>query len=135
MGAWVTGAVQLMAFDGSATAGWLVRYVGSALAFSLSFLGLATLASQLTKSVPGSRALGLILLVGAFALPRALESDWVTERAPVLAESLRQLFPIAHRLDLWRPAAGAAWTSVALLVCLGVAFAGIGYARFARRDV
>lgn len=134
LGAWVTGAVQLMAFDGGATAGWLSRYVGSALAFSLSFLGLATMASQLTRSVAGSRALGLILLVGAFAIPRALESDPVIERAPVLAESLRQLFPIAHRLDLWRPSTGAVMGSATILICLGVAFVGIGYARFARRD-
>lgn len=134
VGAWITGWVQLGAFDGPATAGALWTYLGSAFVYVWAYLGLALGVSQLTRSVPWSRALGLLALVSAFGIHRFLERDWVVEAAPVLSGSLRQLFPVAHRLDLWRPGAAASAPAMVILVALGCTFVALGYARFVRRD-
>lgn len=133
-GAWVTGFVQLGAFDGPATATALVRYVGTAFVYVWAHLGLALGVSQLTRSVPWSRALGLLALVSVFGIHRFLERDWVIEAVPVLSGSLRQLFPVAHRLDLWRPGLEASAPALLLLLALGSSYIALGYLRFARRD-
>ena len=131
---WVTGWIQLGAFAPGATAFALARYAGTAYVYVWAHLGLALGVSQLTRSVPWSRALGLLALVGVFGLHRFLERDAVVEAAPVLAGSLRQLFPVAHRLDLWRPGLEASAPALAILVALGAVYVGLGYLRFARRD-
>jgi len=133
-GAWVTGWVQLGAFDGPATAAALVGYVGTSFVYVWAHLGLALGVSQLTRSVPWSRALGLLALVSAFGIHRFLERDWVVEAVPVLSGSLRQLFPVAHRLDLWRPGLEASAPALLLLLALGSTYIVLGYLRFARRD-
>lgn len=133
-GAWVTGWAQLASFEPGASALWLARYALTAFVFAFAHLGLVMGASQLTRSVPWSRALGLLALVATFGVHGWLSRDAVREEAPVLVESARQLFPAAHRLDLWRPE----WADVApgalVLVAMGVAFFALGHQRFARRD-
>lgn len=134
LGAWITGFVQLASFQPWETAVWLVRYAGTAFFFAFAHVGLALGVSQLTRSVPWSRALGLFALVVAFALPRWLEWGPLSESAPVLSQTLQQLFPSAHRLDLWRPELASVGRSAAILVALGAAYFALGHARFARRD-
>jgi len=134
VGAWVTGWIQLGAFDAPATAGALVGYIGSSFVYVWAHLALALGVSQLTRSVPWSRALGLLALVSVFGIHRFLERDWVVDAVPVLSGSLRQLFPVAHRLDLWRPGLGASAPALTLLVALGCSYIALGYLRFARRD-
>ncbi len=56
------------------------------------------------------------------------------EAVPVLSGSLRQLFPVAHRLDLWRPGLEASAPALLLLLALGSSYIALGYLRFARRD-
>jgi ABC-type transport system involved in multi-copper enzyme maturation permease subunit len=133
-GAWLTGFIQLGAFDGPATAWALVGYSGTAFVYVWAHLGLALGVSQLTRSVPWSRALGLLALVSVYGIHRFLERDWVVEAVPVLSGSLRQLFPVAHRLDLWRPGLEASAPALLLLVALGASYIALGYLRFARRD-
>ena len=134
LGAWITGWAQLASFEPLSTASWLVRYAGSAFLFAFAHLGLALGASQLTRSAPWSRALALLLLVFVFGAHGWLSRDSVHDRAPVLVDSLRQLFPAAHRLDLWRPGLLDAAPSALMLLALGVVFFTVGHLRFARRD-
>ena len=131
---WLTGWIQLGAFAPGDTASALVRYAGSAYVYVWAHLGLALGASQLTRSVPWSRALGLLALVGVFGVHRLLERDAVVEAVPVLAGSVRLLFPVAHRIDLWRPAFGDSGPALLVLVALGSIYIVLGYLRFARRD-
>ena len=134
LGAWITGWIQLGAFQPAATAGALFGYVGTAFVYVWAYLALALGTSQLTRSVPWSRALGLLALVGSFGIHRFLERDWVVDAVPVLAGSLRQLFPVEHRLDLWRPGFEASAPALVLLLALGAIYLALGFVRFARRD-
>lgn len=132
--AWITGWIQLSSFAPLDTALWLARYAGTSYAFAFAHLGLALGVSQLTRSVPWSRALGLIALVVVYAAHGWLADDDVREAAPVLTDSLRMIFPAAHRLDLWRIAIGEVMPAVAVLLAIGVSYFVIGHLRFARRD-
>ncbi|HEY8430681.1 MAG TPA: ABC transporter permease subunit [Sandaracinaceae bacterium] len=132
--AWITGWARLASFAPFESALYLVRYAGTSYVYAFTHLGLALGVSQLTRSVPWSRALGLLALVGVSAAHGWLSRDSVREAAPVLADSVRVLFPAAHRLDLWRPAAGEVLPAVVFLLALGVTYFAIGHARFARRD-
>ena len=131
---WMTGWAQLGSFEPLLTAKWLLHFCLTAYLFNWAHLGLVLGISQLTRSVPWSRALGLLALVAVFGAHRLLERDVVIERAPVLAGSLRQLFPVAHRLDLWRPSLADASGSLVLLFALGVLYLALGYLRLHRRD-
>lgn len=134
LGAWVTGWIQLASFEPALSAFWLARYAFTAFLFAFAHLGLVMGLSQMTRSVPWSRALGLLALVGLFAAHGYLARESVQAQSPVLVDTLRQLFPAAHRLDLWRPT----WAEVApgglVLVCLGVVGFSVGHRRFIRRD-
>lgn len=132
--AWITGWARLASFAPLDTALWMVRYAGTSYVFAFAHLGLALGVSQLTRSVPWSRALGLFALAGVFAAHGWLGRDDVREAAPVLADSVRVLFPAAHRIDLWRTSASEVLPAVAILVAIGVTYFVIGHARFARRD-
>ncbi|MCA9605397.1 MAG: ABC transporter permease subunit [Myxococcales bacterium] len=134
VGAWVTGWIQLASFEPTETALWLARYAMTAFLFAFAHLGLVMGVSQLTRSVPWSRALGLIALVTAFGVHGWLSRDSVVEEAPVLVESARQLFPAAHRLDLWRPELADVAPGAVVLVAMGVAFFALGHQRLVRRD-
>lgn len=133
-GAWVTGWIQLAGFEPLDTALWLARYAASAFVFAFAHLGLALGASQLTRSVPWSRALGLFALVGVFAAHGWLSRDAVREDWPVLADSARQIFPAAHRLDLWRPEPTQMAPALVALIALGLTYFALGHWRFSRRD-
>lgn len=131
-GAWVTGWAQLASFEPGATALWMGRYLFTAFVFAFAHLGLVLGVSQLTRSVPWSRALGLLALVAVFAVNGWLGRDAVRESAPALIDSVRQLLPAAHRLALWRPD-GFVVASV-VLVAFGVTAFAAGHLRFLRRD-
>ena len=130
----ITGFVQLASFPVLDTALWMMRYAGMSFPYAFAFLGLALGVSQLTRSVPWSRALGLLALAAVSGLSSVFARDDVRETAPVLFDSLGQLFPAAHRLDLWRPSPSDFLPSVIVLAALGVGYFVIGHVRFARRD-
>ncbi len=134
LASYVTGFVQLASFPLMDTALWMLRYALSAFVYGFAFLGLALGTSQLTRSVPWSRAMAVLALAGVSAAAGVLGRDDVRERAPVLADSLRQFFPGAHRLDLWRPELADSGPALAVLVALGFAYFLAGHVRFARRD-
>ncbi len=132
--AWITGAVRLSSFAPLDTALWITRYAATSYSFAFAHLGLTLGVSQLTRSVPWSRALGLMALVSAYALHGWLSREHVEAAAPVLTGSIRTLLPVEHRLDLWRTSAGDVLPAVIILLALGASYFALGYQRFARRD-
>lgn len=132
-GAWAVGWWRLASFDGAATAIALGRYVASAFPFAFAWVGVMLGVSQLTRSVPGARALGLLALVALGAGNAWMASDHAADLVPGLFDALRQVLPGAHLMDLWRPApvAGAA---AGVLVAIGCSAFALGHLRFARRD-
>lgn len=132
--AWITGWIRLSSFAPAQTALWLARYAATSYCFAFAHLGLALGASQLTRSVPWSRALGLFALAFVFAAHGWLSRDAVHEVAPVTSDSLRMIFPAAHRLDLWRLEPVPVLSSITILLALGGSYFALGHLRFARRD-
>lgn len=132
--AWITGWARLASFAPLDTALFMARYAATSYCFAFAHLGLALGVSQLTRSVPWSRALGLLALAALFAANGWLGRDEVMQAAPVLAGSIRTLLPAAHRLDLWRLELSAVLPAAVMLLALGVSFFALGHARFARRD-
>lgn len=134
IGAFVAGWVQLASFEPGATALYLGRYAFTAFLFAFAHLGLILGVSQLTRSVPWSRALGLLALVVAFGVHGWLVRTDFRDDASVLFDTIAQLFPAAHRMDLWQ----VGWSDVApgslMLVCLGISLFALGHVRFLRRD-
>ncbi len=131
---WITGWIRLASFAPIDSAFWIARYAATSYCFAFAHLGLALGISQLTRSVPWSRALGLFALAFVFAAHGWLSLDHVKESAPVLTASLRMFLPAAHRLDLWRPNPADFAPSVLVLIALGVSYFVLGNLRFVRRD-
>jgi hypothetical protein len=53
---------------------------------------------------------------------------------PTLGETLMQVLPRAHSLDLWRPDLASRAPAMAILVAIGVCWFALGHFVFRRRD-
>ena len=76
----------------------------------------------------------MLALVVAFGVHGWLVRTDLRDDAPVLFDTLAQLFPAAHRMDLWQVAWGDVAPGALMLVCLGIALFALGHVRFLRRD-
>ncbi|HJN76571.1 MAG TPA: ABC transporter permease subunit [Myxococcota bacterium] len=131
---WIVGALSLAGFDGPGTAWWLARLGLRAFVYGFAFLGLALGISQMTRSVNGARAFGLIALIAVGVLASLSMWDEAIEYAPVLIPTLQPMFPGTHKLTLWQPDLAARGPSMAMLLALGFFYFGIGHAVMVRRD-
>ncbi|MEM9191496.1 MAG: ABC transporter permease subunit [Myxococcota bacterium] len=134
VGAFVTGWINLGAFDPLSTAGWILRYAGTGFVYSFAFLGVALGVSQVTRSVPWARALGIFALASMAGAYGYLTRDRIRDHAPVLIDSGVLVLPGAHRLDLWRPELAEMLPSVVVLIAMGLTYFALGHLRFVRVD-
>jgi ABC-type transport system involved in multi-copper enzyme maturation permease subunit len=135
IGAFIVGAIRLGSFEALPTALALLSYSGSALVYGLAWLSLVLGASQLTASVPGSRALAFALITSVGVASPLLE-ELGSELGPTwLFESLRQSLPSAHRIDLFRPDLFDRLPAVIALLAFGAMVFALCHQRFLRRDV
>jgi len=134
VGVWIVGAVSLAGFDHAGTAWWLARLGARAFVYGFAFLGLALGVSQMTRSVNGSRALGLVALIAIGILGGITMWNEAIEYAPVALPAIQPLFPATHRLTLWQPEFAARLPSLAMLLALGGLYFGVGHAVMVRRD-
>lgn len=133
-GVWIVGELGMNSFDGAGTAAWLLRFSVRAWVYGYAFLGMTLGLSQVTRSINGARALALLALIAAAAGGGLLSVPDITEYAPVAADTLRQLFPNAHKLDLWRPEVGVRLSAMGMLLALGTIAFGAGHQWMSRRD-
>lgn len=134
-GVWVTGYFAMDMFEGPQTALWLANLSMRAWVFAFAYLGLAVGLSHLTRSVPVSRALGLLSMLVVGAAWGIGRSDWAQERAPALADALLTLLPRAHLIDMWRPELLDRAPATLMLLTLGVGYFALGFRFRERRDV
>lgn len=135
LGVWVTGYLGMPLFEGADTALWLCLLSVRAWVFAFAYLGLAIGLSHLTRSVPLSRAFGLLAMLVIGALWGLAKSDWAQERAPQLADAALTLLPRAHLLDMWRPALLDRAPATLMLFALGAGYFTLGFRFRERRDV
>jgi ABC-type transport system involved in multi-copper enzyme maturation permease subunit len=131
---YLVGLSYLNSFAPGDTALWLLWMSGRAWLYGWPFLGLALAASQVTRSVNGSRALGLFVLAAAGLAGLLLGSELARELAPGLAPGVQLLVPGAHKLELWRADWFDRLPGTVMLLALGLAYFGLGHLRFAARD-
>jgi len=127
-------AVSLMAnVSAMALGGWLAWFSLRTWAFSVPFVGIGIASSQLTASAAWARVLAIGGTAGswlAYGVARWLED----ERAPLLADLALQMLPQGWIAGMWDPSGGWVVSSVACCA-VGLAVVGLGYLRFARRDL
>ena len=133
-GVWGVGWYSLNSFEAGPNALWLLRFSGRAWLYGFAFLGMTLGLSQVTRSVNGARALALLGLVLLAAGGGLLVVPEIRELAPVVADSLRQLFPNAHKLALWRPVLLDRLPSIVMLLALGGTWFSAGQVWMQRRD-
>jgi hypothetical protein len=134
LGVWLVGRVHTTGMPALDTALWLCRMGFRGWVYGLPWLGLAMGLSQLTRSVHVAWGLCIAGLILGGALRGILRLPRVAALAPTLAESLLQLLPGTHAMDLWRPELADRAPAVALLCAMGVVAFTLGHLRFLRVD-
>ncbi|MDH5675689.1 MAG: ABC transporter permease [Myxococcales bacterium] len=134
VGVWVTGYLEFEGFEPLASAAWMLVLAGRGFIYCLAYVGLAVGLSHLTRSVPWSRALGLIALGVASALWGLAQLRWTSEHLGALPRALLPLLPKAHQSDLWRPEWIERAPAQLMLCALAVFYFSLGYRFRARRD-
>lgn len=131
---WVVGAIEVVAFPAVETARWLLSLSLRSAVYGFAWLGLTLGTSAAVRSVHWARGLALIGLIAGAILGNLLGSSLGEEYLGVLGPTLAQLYPGAHRVDLWRPALVDRAPAMIMLVSLGLSALSLGYWRFSRRD-
>lgn len=116
------------------TSVWLIRMSFRVWIYGLAYLGVGLGASLAVRSVGGSRAVALLVLVAIGIAGSIASSNWALQRAPVVAPTLHALLPSAHRMDLWQPDFTARLAAIAMLIALGTLYFSAGFSVFRRRD-
>ncbi len=134
-GVWTVGMLYMVGHTPLGLATGLVWFAVRAWFFSIPFVGIGVACSQLTASPAWARVLAISMTAGswvALGIARWLETrgdGWA-----IVADLLIQILPQGWLMTMWAP--GLDWM-VAALVCsaLGLVAVGLGYARFAGRDL
>lgn len=136
LGVWLIGLGSLASFEPVETALWLGRFALRIWVWGLCWLGVALGISQVTRGWLGAQALALVVLIcmgiGGQIL---MHLPWLQDNVPVLAETAAQLFPTAHKMDLFRPEPSRRLPAIAVLLALGLGAFSLGHARMSRVDV
>ncbi len=128
------GMFRMHGIDPVETATWMVLLSLRAGVYGFAYVGIALGLSQLTKSVPVARALGLGALAVLAIVRELLRSDFVAEQAPVVAGVFAWLLPRNHQLELWRPELVSRLPAMVMLLALGVSYFALGYLYRRRKD-
>jgi len=134
LASWLTGVIW---FDGMAvadTAFWLLRISGRSIVYSFAYLGMVLGASQIARTTARAGGLALVVMFLASVGGSIVQAEPIAERAPELMNALSKLFPNGHHLWLWHPGVVQSVSAMVGLVLIGLAYFGLGFWRFSRRD-
>jgi hypothetical protein len=130
--AWAMGMLLMVGQDPLALAWGMAALGGRAIFFALPFAGLGIACSQLTTSPAWARVMALAGAAGSWMVYAALNVPWDPPWS-YLADAIMPLLPQTWLLDLWRP--DGWWVAALVHACLGLLMVGLGYVRFAGRDL
>jgi ABC-type transport system involved in multi-copper enzyme maturation permease subunit len=131
VGAWTVGVFVLYGTDPVELGLSLVQLSMRAWLYSLAYVGMGIGISQWTANPNLARALAIVGVAATW--PAYFQARFGSDEIPgFLADFLLQVLPQGWMAGLWTPQ----WPLVAL-ACLAMAYTwvGIGYLRFARRDL
>lgn len=130
---WCVGMFSMVGNDPVLLALGVAGMTARAWFFSVPFAGIGVAASTLTTSPAWARVMAISATGGSWVLYGVAswfdDSDWA-----ILSDIAYQLLPQGWMHILWEPWLG--WMPAALvLVSMGFAAVGVGYARFSGRDL
>ena len=128
------GLVWLDEMPAGATAYWLLRISGRAIVYSFAYLGMVLGASQLTRTNARAAGLALLIMFVCWLGGNIVQAEPIREQAPGFFDAVSKLFPSGHHLALWHPGLSHALPAWMGLIVIGLAFFGLGFLRFSRRD-
>jgi ABC-type transport system involved in multi-copper enzyme maturation permease subunit len=134
VGALATGAIAhyVAGFDlGSAV--WLLRAAFRAWIYGLSYLGIFSAISLLTRAPARARAASVAVMFALWVGQAACESSFVLARVPAAAH-LVWLFPGQYQLLLWSPSWFDSLPAMAALVLIAASAFALGHLAFRRAD-
>lgn len=134
LGTWLTGYIALNGFDPGRTAWWLLMLSVRVEFMAFAYLGLAIGLSHMTRSVPLSRALGLVALALVAIARGLLQLDWSQDHLAWLGDLVLPILPRTYQLELWRPDFADRMPAIVMLLGLGLCFFSVGYLFRVRRD-
>jgi len=112
---------------------WLGMMSGRAWAVGFAYLGIFTGISQMTRSVPWTRALCFLTLMALGVGRLIVASDWFGRIIPFHG-TLVKVFPAAHKGALWHPDLTVRLPAVAALLVIGLVGFLVGHLIFVGRD-
>ena len=132
IGAWCVARFRMPLSTDLEVARWIIIYGWKAWVYSLAFIGLALGVSLVVRSPYQAMGLGLGLLIimGTLAL---VSHHFVGEGWRQLWQITDYLFPMKHKMNLWRLQPAYTVNAAIYLVTLGFSYLFLGYAVFARR--
>ncbi len=132
--AWLCGALQMDGFARGATLLAMLVFAIKAWVFGLCYLGIVSGLSLVCRGPGLATALGIGVLPVLSALFHA-SRHYAGDGWRRLFDLTALLTPRAHYFDLLRPDLPHALSGAVFLILLGLGYFGLGYARFARKDL
>ncbi len=129
---WCVTRFRMSGSNDMELARWIVLYGWKAWVYSLAFIGLALGVSQIFKSPYHAMglSLALIIIMGILSL---LSRHFVGEGWRQAWQITDYIFPMKHRMNLWRLQPAYVFSSVLYLVALSQAYLFLGYSVFSKR--
>jgi ABC-type transport system involved in multi-copper enzyme maturation permease subunit len=133
-GTWCVARFQLSSFPPLAVARSMLIFVGRAWIYSLAFAGLALGVSQLCRSAMQATALSFLVWLGTAALCRVTQ-HFSGDGLRRIWELLHNIFPQAHRIDLWRQDPARLTMAITFLCALSLCYLMLGTMAFGKKDM
>jgi ABC-type transport system involved in multi-copper enzyme maturation permease subunit len=132
IGTWCLARFRMASAGDLDTARWIVLYGWKAWIYSLAFIGLALGISQAVRSPYHAMGLSLIALI-VMGILSLMARHFAGEGWQQLWQIADFIFPINHKMNLWRLKPAYILNASLYLVALGFAYLFLGYAVFAKR--
>ncbi len=133
-GTWLVGLLWLDQMPAGNTVWWLLRISGRAIVYNFAYLGMVMCASQLARTSIRAGGIALVVMFLSSLIGSIVQADLIAEQAPEVFGALSKFFPNGHYLALWHPGWGHSIGAMIGLIAIGLAFFGLGFWRFSRRD-
>ena len=132
IGTWCVARFRMASAGDLETARWMILYAWKAWVYALAFVGLALGISQMVRHPYHAMGLGLVTLAGMGVLS-LLARHFAGDGWRQLWQLADFVFPMGHKMNLWRLGPAYVLTGSLFLVVLASVYLVIGHLVFVRR--